>query len=150
MAEELNREREGLQLAKMFLDYCFRCDMLTMDSPVGIIEKLKEYAFKICDDCGGAMCDDHCPASRYKEDKSRRLQGERTVFATDRTKQRNCDVGTPEEQSSRFLKFCESHPHQDGVGCRCANCELDAENCELAWAQMPYESMEEQNDSKRT
>ena len=86
MTEELNREREGLQLAKMFLGYCFRCDMLTMDSPVGIIEKLKEYAFKICDDCGGAMCDDHCPVSKYIDDMDKWLKGEKTFFARDYSK----------------------------------------------------------------
>ena len=56
------------------------------------------------------------------------------------TPPRNCDVGTAEEQSKRFSRFCESHPYKDGVGCRCANCELDAENCEIAWAQMPYKA----------
>ena len=46
---------------------------------------------------------------------------------------RNCDVGTAEEQTGRFLKFCDIH-----------DCESDcplfkANSCELAWAQMPYE-----------
>ena len=47
---------------------------------------------------------------------------------------RNCDVGTEEEQCGRFLKFCDIY-----------DCESDcplfkADSCELAWAQMPYES----------
>ena len=90
MTEELSREREGLQLAKMFLEYCFCCDMLTMDSPVGIIEKLKEYAFKICDDCGGAMCDDHCPVSKYIEDMAKYIKGEKTFFVIDHSAPCHC------------------------------------------------------------
>ena len=54
------------------------------------------------------------------------------------TPARNCDVGTAQEQAERFNKFCESHPYKDGVGSRCFNCELDSCNCEIAWAQMPY------------
>ena len=46
---------------------------------------------------------------------------------------RNCDVGTPEEQNERFLKFCTS------MDCE-RYCPLfKADSCELAWAQMPYE-----------
>lgn len=145
MDDMLAQEREGLQIAKFFLDYCFRAsDMLSMVCLAEIIEKLREYALLICDECGGAMCNDNCPVSKYIDDMSKWLKDERTVFATDRTKRRNCDVGTVKEQAERFNKFCESHPYKDGVGCRCANCELDSSNCEIAWAQMPYESIEEQ------
>lgn len=46
---------------------------------------------------------------------------------------RNCDVGTAEEQRARYDKFCDIHD------CR-SDCPLfEADSCELAWAQMPYE-----------
>lgn len=51
---------------------------------------------------------------------------------------RNCDVGTPEEQSERFDANCQKH-----MGC--LNCPLREKDggvpkhCEFAWAQMPYE-----------
>ena len=51
---------------------------------------------------------------------------------------RNCDVGTAEEQSSRFDSHCRKH-----MGClTCPLREKDGgvpKHCELAWAQMPYE-----------
>ena len=49
---------------------------------------------------------------------------------------RNCDVGTAEEQARRLGALCESFP-----GISCKGCPLDSKtmNCELAWAQMPYE-----------
>ena len=50
---------------------------------------------------------------------------------------RNCDVGTAEEQSSRFDAHCRKH-----MGClTCPLREKDGgvpKHCELAWAQMPY------------
>ena len=80
--ESLSREREGLQLAKFFLNYCFNVnEMLTMADPSEIIKVLKPYGLKICDDCGGAMCDTGCPVSRYVEDMDKWLKGEKTVFA---------------------------------------------------------------------
>lgn len=50
---------------------------------------------------------------------------------------RNCDVGTAEEQSARYAKFCYAHrSYEKG----CGGCPLCGEPCcELAWAQMPYE-----------
>ncbi len=46
---------------------------------------------------------------------------------------RNCDVGSAEEQLERYDKFCGIH------NCR-HDCPLiNADSCELAWAQMPYE-----------
>ena len=145
----LAQEREGLQIAKFFLDYCFRAsDMLSMICPTVIVEKLREYALWICDECGGAMCDDNCPVSKYIDDMSKWLKGERTVFATDKTKQRNCDIGTPAEQARRFQKFCHLvRTHS----CDCSNdCpfidEPDIIHCQFAWAQMPYESADKQND----
>ena len=52
---------------------------------------------------------------------------------------RNCDVGTVEEQAERFHAFCASN--RKCVDCYlCERCQFNAvEDCELAWAQMPYE-----------
>ena len=51
---------------------------------------------------------------------------------------RNCDVGTPKEQSARFDAHCRKH-----MGClTCPLREKDGgvpKHCELAWAQMLYE-----------
>ena len=52
---------------------------------------------------------------------------------------RNCDVGTADEQSKRYDEFCDIHD------CR-SDCPLfKADSCELAWAQMPYEEEGEVN-----
>lgn len=49
---------------------------------------------------------------------------------------RQCDVGTPEEQSERFKKFCFDH---QAPWHGCTNCPvLMSEKCALTWAQMPY------------
>lgn len=52
---------------------------------------------------------------------------------------RNCDVGTAEEQSERFEKFC--------VGQDCGRtCPLSDDyyyRCEFAWGQLPYEEGDE-------
>ena len=59
---------------------------------------------------------------------------------------RNCDVGTAEEQSDRFDKFCYSHN-------KCFQCPVksiynshhrqkqlrEIIRCEIIWSQMPYE-----------
>lgn len=52
---------------------------------------------------------------------------------------RNCDVGTPEEQSDRFLRFCAKYYP-------CINCpafyELNNDTaCWSTWEQMPYEEV---------
>lgn len=48
---------------------------------------------------------------------------------------RNCDVGTPEELSERFIEFCTCH--------KCAECPLHtlapSGDCGVLWSQMPYE-----------
>lgn len=50
---------------------------------------------------------------------------------------RNCDVGSLDEQISRFNAFCESHMCNSSLG----RCPLaDSRSCRLAWSQMPYES----------
>ena len=48
---------------------------------------------------------------------------------------RNCDVGTPEEQHNRFMRFCDSKSmgYCWGRGCR---------KCIAQWGQMPYEEGE--------
>ena len=56
---------------------------------------------------------------------------------------RNCDMGTADEQSMRMNEFCDSHGHGfDGQKCySCENCRfISIDRCELAWAQLPYES----------
>ena len=56
---------------------------------------------------------------------------------------RNCDVGTTEEQSARMRKFCSKNGLCRDGSYRCENCGfLYDPNCELRWAQMPYEPEE--------
>lgn len=63
---------------------------------------------------------------------------------------RNCDVGTAEEQTERYRKFCSAHKYLGsdfsymckgfGKG-RCPFFNSNTKSkCEFAWAQMPYES----------
>ena len=53
---------------------------------------------------------------------------------------RNCEVGSVEEQVERFREFCDD---EKGHREHCRNCRLcNAVDCELAWAQMPYEDDE--------
>ena len=61
---------------------------------------------------------------------------------------RNCDVGTAEEQSDRFDKFCYSHN-------KCFQCPVksiynshnrqkqlrEIIRCEIIWSQMPYKEV---------
>ena len=47
---------------------------------------------------------------------------------------RNCDVGTAEEQTRRWNRFCYRH--------ECLSCPVEPireVDCILAWSQMPYE-----------
>ena len=59
------------------------------------------------------------------------------------TPKRNCDVGTPEEQSVRMSEFCrEQYEKSDGI-MLCSGCRfhgLEGLDCQFAWAQLPYES----------
>ena len=51
---------------------------------------------------------------------------------------RNCDVGTAEEQTSRFVDFCYRSKE-------CVSCQMAPEegtDCILAWAQAPYKDSE--------
>ena len=52
---------------------------------------------------------------------------------------RQCDVGTADEQSERFTKYCKMFPRCRGCEC-CGKVLLG--RCELAWAQMPYAAEE--------
>ena len=55
---------------------------------------------------------------------------------------RNCDVGTSEDQSRRFVGFCADHFVPDEDGGRCDNCPLTKRigwSCQLEWAQLPYD-----------
>lgn len=49
---------------------------------------------------------------------------------------RQCDVGTAEDQESRFYAFCD--PYRNCGGCP----HIGLEECALAWAQTPYEAKE--------
>jgi hypothetical protein len=55
---------------------------------------------------------------------------------------RNCDIGTPEEQSVRMSKFCsEQYEKSDGI-MLCSSCRfhgIEGLDCQFAWSQMPYE-----------
>ena len=57
---------------------------------------------------------------------------------------RECDVGTPAEQTARFAEFCKSHRHSDMP--KCAGCPLedipDGTGCSQAWGQMPCNESE--------
>ena len=61
---------------------------------------------------------------------------------------RECDVGTPAEQTARFAEFCKSHRHSDMP--KCAGCPLedipDGTGCSQALGQMPYNESEVSND----
>ena len=53
---------------------------------------------------------------------------------------RNCDIGTPAEQTMRFQKFCHlvrTHSCDCSNNCQFIN-EPDIIHCQFAWAQMPY------------
>jgi hypothetical protein len=50
---------------------------------------------------------------------------------------RNCDVGSPEEQECRFVKFCDKYLDN------CSDCPLHKQvcDCPFVWLQMPYEEV---------
>jgi len=53
---------------------------------------------------------------------------------------RNCDIGSPEEQTERFSDFC--HGHDDCEDCPVSLCFSGDYYCSLAWAQLSYEAKE--------
>ena len=51
---------------------------------------------------------------------------------------RNCDVGTAEEQTARYDKFCNMNRTVEKC---CTDCPaLGVADCEFIWGQRPYES----------
>ena len=63
---------------------------------------------------------------------------------------RQCDVGTEDELGMRFNAWCRKHYTPDALGGNCRKCPLKDRrgwSCQLAWAQMPYESEEARNDT---
>ena len=61
---------------------------------------------------------------------------------------RNCDVGTEEEQSDRFLQYCTDITNGTGI---CKKCPLRINNkgcCYFIWAQLPYEEVKHDKDYK--
>ena len=58
---------------------------------------------------------------------------------------KNCEVGTAEQQANRFLEFCNKDRPMISQHLRNQTiCPLEcpfnkSKNCNLAWAQMPYE-----------
>lgn len=64
---------------------------------------------------------------------------------------RNCDVGTAAEQIARFAVECLAIRKRNTVepcaGCPCSRGGEGTEDCQLYWAQMPYE--EGTNDEQK-
>lgn len=55
------------------------------------------------------------------------------------TPARNCDIGSAEEQTRRFVDFCYRSE-------ACTSCQMDPKegtDCIIAWAQMPYKKGDE-------
>lgn len=64
------------------------------------------------------------------------------IQALENRTKRNCDVGTANEQSERFGRFCGHYRVY-----HCKDCPLLAKGpCEFEWAQMPYEAKEGGNN----
>lgn len=63
---------------------------------------------------------------------------------------RNCDVGTADEQESRFEEYCDSNYSQNDVDEECWRCPLlkPMKNCTFSWAQMPYEKARNERESR--
>ena len=101
-------------------------------SQVGNAAKMRaalEDAEKVLDDSSHSMCG----IPPHMNDLLARIRAALSA------QPRNCDVGTVEEQAKRFHSFCESNK-QCGDVYSCERCQLNSiEDCELAWAQMPYE-----------
>lgn len=108
-ASNVQKMREALELAIEVGDWC--CAMT--DDPLECCEFSCAYQVEPHGEAGA-----DCPWKKI-----------RAALALP---PRNCDVGTPEEQSKRYDEFCDIHD------CR-KDCPLfKADSCEFAWAQMPY------------
>jgi hypothetical protein len=106
---------------------------------LGDAAKLREALIEIRDICQRVGAAISPLSKRYKSQECRAVnQCFRNAVATLAEPPRNCDVGTMKEQLVRYTKFCYAHrSHEKG----CGGCPLCGEPCcELAWAQMPYES----------
>ena len=53
---------------------------------------------------------------------------------------KNCEVGTAEEQSERFDKFCHANINTERCCGDCPAFRTTRDDCELIWTQLPYES----------
>lgn len=61
------------------------------------------------------------------------------------TPKRNCDIGTADEQETRFTEFCDAHKYvgDDGVNVCSRDCPFyNKIDCGIFWSQMPYEKGE--------
>lgn len=69
-------------------------------------------------------------------------EAHRAIAAALAAPERNCDVGTEEEQAERQKAYCRKHFTPDNLGGNCRKCPLKNRrgwSCQLAWAQIPYE-----------
>lgn len=53
---------------------------------------------------------------------------------------KNCEVGTAEEQSERFDKFCHENINVQRCCGDCPAFRTTRDDCELVWAQLPYKA----------
>jgi len=123
------------------------CEMLSEShKSVGNAAAMREALVKIRRELN-TYCNDCTLPDRMTEDppdytclRDSLLEIERIVDAALSAPARNCDVGTAEEQFKRYLAFC----HSESRGCE--HCPANktrlrgTSNCDLAWAQMPYEA----------
>jgi hypothetical protein len=114
----------------------------------GDAAKLRE-ALNLCVDEMCARCRDLAKARGNPAPCLNGCEPVRKAKAALAAPARNCDVGTAEEQTVRYRKFCSSHKYLGsdfshickGFGkgrCPFFNSRTKSQ-CELAWAQMPYE-----------
>jgi len=65
---------------------------------------------------------------------------------------RQCDVGTAEEQYARFEAECRIIRKRNTVepcaGCPCSRDGEGTDDCQLRWAQMPYDESEVKEEGK--
>ena len=72
-----------------------------------------------------------------RKEHSAALSAIRAALALPR---RQCDVGTAEEQTARYDKFCNTNRTVEKC---CTDCPaLGTADCELLWAQIPYNESE--------
>jgi len=67
--ETLSRQREGLQLVKFFVEYCFNVgEIFSLPDNTILQEAFKKYSKGICDNCGRAMDCSMCPVCQLPSD----------------------------------------------------------------------------------